>query len=93
VVFGKFERRADVDDFVEIGQAIEGNKQVFQGAARKSARVGSPGLSHAGKSAGVHPRRRRGRAMGTDTATRSTQINVTAILAPYSFAAYFEVDA
>lgn len=31
VVLGEFERRADIDDFVEIAQAVDGNEQVFHG--------------------------------------------------------------
>ena len=55
MIVREFERRADVDYLVEIGQAIEGNKQVFQGAARENARIGKAGLSHAGNRATVRP--------------------------------------
>jgi hypothetical protein len=55
MVVREFEWRADVDDLVEIGQAIEGNKQVFQGAARRSARMGRGGLSHAGNQVAMRP--------------------------------------
>jgi hypothetical protein len=36
VVIDEFEWRADVDYFVEIGQPVERNKQVFQSAALKN---------------------------------------------------------
>jgi ethanolamine ammonia-lyase large subunit len=55
MVVGEFERRADVDDFIEISQAVEGNKQVFQSAARKSARMARPRLSHAENRAVLYP--------------------------------------
>jgi hypothetical protein len=49
MVVREFERRADVDYLVEIGQAIEGNKQVFQDAARKRFPDGESGIIARGK--------------------------------------------
>jgi hypothetical protein len=74
MVVGEFERRADVDYLVEIGQAIEGNKQVFQGAARESARMGRSGLSHAENWVAICPGARPDQRSDMDISTAPIQI-------------------
>ncbi len=45
LVFGEFERRADIDDVAEIAQSVDGNEQVFHGNATKCADANGK-LSH-----------------------------------------------